>query len=487
MKRILNVPLILLLLLMLSPSKGIAQSAARLESLKISLWPEYDRPGVLVLYEARVSPEADLSTILRVPLPDTVDAPHAVAAWYPDGQLDDSVEWRLVQDGAQTFLDVETPTTGVWVEFYSDLDVQEANRSFDFLIPGGVEIADLTVEVMHPVGASDVKITPEGKVEQAEDGLIFTTIDFGERSASDAQEITVSYIKPSSILFSEPLQLGSASPLERLEIALWPEFDQPGVLVILRGVLSPAVELPAHVEIPVPTEYGEPTAVAITGPQDQLFEADYQRRVQGQWATIVMEAESAGIWIEFYADLTFEGDKRSFTFLWPGGVDIGEFQYEIQQPSGAAGIQVTPRGVARVQTDGLVYQSATYGSLSAASQALLSFAYEKQDSELTVNAQPKIDRPDEVRGGTPDLSEMLPYILGSVGFVLIAAGVIMYVRFKQLDSPASQPRKRKRRRKTTTKYQEEVDASPVYCHLCGVQAGASDHYCRRCGAQLRHQ
>ena len=485
MKRILNVPVILFLLLMLSPSRGIAQSAARLESLKVSLWPEYDRPGVLVLYEARLSPESAMPAVIRLPLPDMVNAPHAVAAWYPDGRLDDNVEWQVVQEGAQAFLDIETPTTGVWVEFYSTLDVQEANRSFDFLMPGGVEIADLTVEVMHPVGASDVQVMPEGKVEEANNGLTFTYIDLGARSASDEQEITLSYLKPSSTLHSEPLQLGSASPLERLEVALWPEFDQPNVLVILRGVLSSSVDLPAHVEIPVPTAYGEPTAVAITGPQDQLFAADYQRRVQGQWATIVIEAESSGIWIEFYADLTFEGDKRSFTFLWPGGVDISEFQYEIQQPSGAADIQVTPPGAAGVHNDGLVYKSAAYGPLSAASQALISFAYEKQGSELTINAQPKIDRPDEVRGETPDLSKMLPYILGGVGIVLIAAGVIVYVRFKQLDSGVSQPRKRKRRRKTTVKHREEVDASPVYCHLCGVQAGASDHYCRRCGAQLR--
>ncbi|TET35768.1 MAG: hypothetical protein E3J69_04720 [Anaerolineales bacterium] len=486
MKRILNVPIILLLLLMLSPSRGIAQSEARLESLKISLWPEYDRPGVLVLYEARVSPEADFPAIIRLPLPDGVDAPHAVAAHYPDGQLDDNVKWQVVQEGTQAFLDVETPTTGVWVEFYSALDVQDANRSFDFLVPGGIAIADLSVEVMHPVGASDVSIKPEGKIEEADNGLVFTTIDLGGRSASDKQEITLSYRKPSSTLLSAPLQLGSASPLERLEVALLPEYDQPSVLVILRGVLSPAVELPAHVEIPVPVEYGEPSAVAIQGPEGQLFMADYQRRVQGQWATIVMEAESAGIWIEFYADLTHEGDKRSFTFFWPGGMDIAEFQYEIQQPWSADNIQVTAQGVAGVHTDGLVYHSATYGLLSAASQALITFAYENQDSELTINTQPKIDRPDEVRGETPDFSQMLPYILGGVGLVLIAAGAIVYVRFKRQDSATSQPRKRKRRRKTTGESREEVDASPVYCHLCGVQGGASDHYCRRCGAQLRH-
>jgi len=162
-----------------------------------------------------------------------------------------------------------------------------------------------------------------------------------------------------------------------------------------------------------------------------------------------MEAESSGIWIEFYADLTHEGDKRSFTFFWPAGMDIAAFQYEIQQPWSADNIRVTAQGVAGVHTDGLVYHSASYGPLSAASQALISFAYENQDSAL-------------------------------------AAGVIVYVRFKRQDSATSPPRKRKRRRKTTGESQEEVDASPVYCHLCGVHGGASDHYCRRCGAQLRH-
>jgi len=486
MKRILNVPIILFLLLMLSPSRGIAQSEARLESLKISLWPEYDQPGVLVLYEARVSPEAESPATIRLPLPSGVDAPHAVAAHYPDGRLDDNVEWDVVQEGTQAFLEIETPTTGVWVEFYTDLEVQDVSRSFDFLIPGGIEIADLIVEVMHPVGASDVRIKPEGNAEEADNGLIFTTISLGEQSASDEQEIILSYLKPSSTLLSVPIQLGSASPLERLEVALLPEYDQPGVLVILRGLLAPAVELPAHVEIPVPAAYGEPSAVAIQGPEGQLFTADYQRRVQGQWATIVIEAESSGIWIEFYADLTVEGDKRSFTFFWPGGMDIAEFQYEIQQPWSADNIRVTAQGVAAIHTDGLVYHSASYGSLSAAAQALISFAYENPGSELTINAQPKIDRPDEVRGETPDLSQMLPYILGGVGIVLIAAGAILYVRFKRQDSAVSQPRKRKRRRKTTGESREEVDASPVYCHLCGVQAGASDHYCRRCGEQLRH-
>ena len=486
MKKILNGAIILLLLLILSPSLGIAQSNTNLESLKVSFWPEYDRPGVLVLYEARVPAEVELPATLRIPLPDSVETPHAVAALYPDGQLDDNVEWNVVQDGTRAIPEVETPTTGAWIEFYAPLDVQEVDRSFEYMLPSGLEIADLIVEVMHPVGASDVTIRPAGTAIEGSSGIVTTTIDLGAHSADDQQEIALSYRKPSSTIHSTPPQIEGTSPLEILEVALWPEYDQPGVLVILRGELSSSEDLPAHVEIPVPAAYGEPTAVAINGPQGQLLAADYQRRVQGDWATIIMEAEASGVWIEFYADLTYDGNLRSFTYFWPGGMDIGEFQYEIQQPWGASIFQLTPPGAAGVHSDGLVYHRASYGSLTPASQALISIAYEKQGSELTINAQPKIDRPDEVRGETPDLSQFLPFILGGVGLVLIAAGVIVYLRLQKKDSEVSQPRKRKRQRKTASGYQEEVDASPVYCHICGDEAGASDHYCRRCGAELRH-
>ena len=487
MKRLIKVPIILFLLLISLPSGGNAQTETSLESLRISLWPEYDRPGVLVLYKARLLPETDSPTILRLPLPATVDSPHAVAAWYPDDQLDDNVAWDLVREGSRVFLEVETPTNGAWIEFYSPLDIQDANRNFDFLIPGGIEIGELTVDVMHPVGASDVRIMPEGEVGEGSNDLTTTYINLGARSENDEQEITISYRKPSSTMLSAPQQPGSGSQLAQLEVALWPEYDQPGVLVILRGLLPASLELPALVEIPVPAMYGEPSAVAIMGPQNQLSATEYQRQVQGEWAVISLEAEGDGIWLEFYADLTYEGEKRSFTFFWPGGMDIAEFQYEIQQPWGATNFRVTPPSASGVQSDGLVYHRAAYGVLSAESQALVSFAYEKLGSELTIDAQPKIDRPDEVRGETPDLSRILPYILGGAGFVLIAAGVILYVRSRRQDSPVSQPRKRKRRRKVKEEFQEEVDASPVYCHLCGVQAGASDHFCRRCGAQLRQR
>ena len=46
----------------------------------------------------------------------------------------------------------------------------------------------------------------------------------------------------------------SPVPLEILNIALWPEYDQPEVLIIYRGQIAEDVPLPAQVSFDLPAD-----------------------------------------------------------------------------------------------------------------------------------------------------------------------------------------------------------------------------------------
>ncbi|HJS30103.1 MAG TPA: hypothetical protein VJ768_10805, partial [Anaerolineales bacterium] len=59
--------------------------------------------------------------------------------------------------------------------------------------------------------------------------------------------------------------------LEEANIALWPEYDRPGMLVIYRITLSPTVALPAALEFNIPAAAGVPNAVAETGLDGNLY------------------------------------------------------------------------------------------------------------------------------------------------------------------------------------------------------------------------
>jgi hypothetical protein len=140
-----------------------------------------------------------------------------------------------------------------------------------------------------------------------------------------------------------------------------------------------------------------------------------------------------------------------------------------------------------VEQDGFTYTSASLGPRDPGDSALISFEYSKSSDTLTVDSpQPSIDRPDTTTGSTPILpTELLPWILGIFGGLLVLTGVFLFLRARREERA---PRKRVRSRSTkasSARAPSQEDVSPVFCHVCGTQSGASDVYCRRCGAELR--
>jgi hypothetical protein len=280
--------------------------------------------------------------------------------------------------------------------------------------------------------------------------------------------------------------------IEQLDIALWPEFDRSAVLVIYRIDLAEDTPLPTQVTIPIPAEVGEPYAVAWQDADDQLIVATYQRQVSGDWATITLETESRFAQLEFYQDLNIDGIDRTFAFSWPGGYSAETLTYEIQRPAGSNGLVIDPPSTSSAPgLYGLNYHLADLGPLLPTSEFTITFSYTNSDDTLSVDT---ISDPAPLptspaftpTGGTPDLAELVPWILGGAGGLLLLVAAFLFVRYQRervIGAPSRRPRKR--RRPTVEEKPDEIEASLFFCHNCGSKASASDFYCRRCGSQLR--
>jgi len=463
-----------------------AQDAPRIESIEVALWPEYDQPAMLGLYLVRLEADADTPATVSLPLPEGVSEPHVVAAWFPDGRLDDNVEWLVDSQGGQRVVTVTVETSGVWLEFYAPIEMQDSLRFFTFQWPGGVSAGKFNFEVMHPVGASDVRVDPDGQTSEDQDGLTYTRLDLGRIGMDEMPDIELSYSKSKPLRQTAAQPPDAAMPLTLLEVALWPEFDRQETLVIYRVQLPPETQLPAVVTLPIPREAGEPHAVATIGEDRNLYVASYEIDEADGWSWVSVESDSLLLQIEYYADLDITGDQRAFTFYWPGGVAIDGFQYEVQRPPSASDFKLTPAGVAQVSQDGLTYVRAALGPQRIDDLLAVSLAYVKSDEALSIDAvaqQPTLERPEATQGGTPDLAESLPWILGMFGALLAGVGLFMLLRVRRSRPAARKPRHRKRR---SSADQEKLESSPIYCHVCGAQASASDLFCRRCGTKLRN-
>lgn len=175
--------------------------------------------------------------------------------------------------------------------------------------------------------------------------------------------------------------------LNRFEVAIWPEYDQPAALVMYRGWLAPDVELPITVTLPLPSQVTAPSAVAKRGPGTGLLVATHTIESNGDWNMIHLQTDLPEIRVEFYLDLATDQPGRAFTFEWPGGPVIDEAFYEVMQPLGATDFAATPSSAPpALGQDGLMYQREELGPIAEGAPFYVQVSYNKNSPDLTASA-----------------------------------------------------------------------------------------------------
>ena len=176
-----------------------------------------------------------------------------------------------------------------------------------------------------------------------------------------------------------------APHLDRLEVVIWPEYDQPAALVMLRAHLAQGTPLPAVLPLPMPADVAAPNAVAQRGPDGTLLIANYTRQETENGSLIFIETTSMEVRLEYYTVLPIEGIKRQFTYEWPGGLDLHSVVYEVQQPAGAASFTIEPPQTGQqIAGDGLTYFFADLGAKQPTDTFAFTLGYEKADRALSI-------------------------------------------------------------------------------------------------------
>ena len=116
-----RVIILVLVILVLIPVGVLAQDTGEIERMHIDIWPEYDRPEVLVIYRITLSSVMTLPAEISIRIPKTVGKPYNVAMKDIDGllypinyQTDNDDQWLRI-----TFF---TPSPDLQIEFYDPYD-----------------------------------------------------------------------------------------------------------------------------------------------------------------------------------------------------------------------------------------------------------------------------------------------------------------------------------------------------------------------------
>ena len=282
--------------------------------------------------------------------------------------------------------------------------------------------------------------------------------------------------------------------MANLEIALWPEFDRPEVLVIYRGQLSADVPLPAPIEIALPARVGQPTAMAYVDEAGQRFNQQYTTRVEGDQLMVAFELGTTAFQLEYYDALPADSDgKRSYTFAYTADYDTAVLNLEFQQPPTGQGFVLDPPAdTTIVGSDGLSYHLLQAGAMASGDTQEWTFSYVKDNADLTAAGlvQPEVPVPT-VPATTGEGVDSTIWIFLVAFVVLIAVGGTGYwLGHRTQPAPrAPQPTPRRQKRRGSGQggraQRPPAIAEARFCHQCGAELRLDSTFCHECGTSVR--
>ena len=212
MKRIFG---LLLLFILTIPGGVFAQEDLSLSSLEVDLWPEYDRPNVLVIYHATIPPEISLPVEVTFRIPVEAGNPNAVAVRQVDGSLI-SVAYDRQVNGEWGLITFTATSPQVQLEYYDpSLEKDGEQRHFEYTWPADYAVQNMAIQAQQPVGAEDVRFSPSMNSSfTGQDGMVYYATEIGSLGTGETYTIAMDYAKANDILSVEQFEVQPSANLE---------------------------------------------------------------------------------------------------------------------------------------------------------------------------------------------------------------------------------------------------------------------------------
>ncbi|MBK8821586.1 MAG: zinc ribbon domain-containing protein [Anaerolineales bacterium] len=272
--------------------------------------------------------------------------------------------------------------------------------------------------------------------------------------------------------------------LSNVSVQLWPEYDQPSMLVIVDFQVAADTVLPVDLVFRLPQD-ANLIAVASYTADGSLMNAVFDGPVvagDGQSFTVTA-TENTVYRFEYYQPLTFNGEQRLFSYLWDGDYTVNEFSIRVLEPVDITSLSTIPELSSISQENGLKYFDGENVKLASGEQFTLNLEYKKTSNTLIASSQgvQPVAPVDASTTGRVSLNNYLPYVIGGLGVIMIVGGLVYYWQSGKRNGG-----KKSRRRQSANTEQEEAQ-SDVYCAQCGTRAHGGDRFCRTCGSRIRQQ
>jgi len=183
----------LLIIIMTMPmAAGFAQTRVSvIDSLGIEIWPDYDKPSVLVLMTGTLPADTPLPASVTLPLPEAAQLNAVARIDSKDGNMIDDIFSNTETPGALTFA---TPDLRFRVEYYFPYTVNENQISFDYTWLADLTVTNFQLRVQRPTSAGTLNTKPvTASVVRSGDGFDYHSFPVRTVPAGESFSLQVDY------------------------------------------------------------------------------------------------------------------------------------------------------------------------------------------------------------------------------------------------------------------------------------------------------
>lgn len=313
----------------------------------------------------------------------------------------------------------------------------------------------------------------------------------GELGEADIHN-TVAYVRTLAAAQSPPAETGTSVAeqpadlrIARLQLSIWPEYDDPRVLLIIRGELAPGVAFPTHATLPVPKDAELIGAGMISELGELLL---HPHRVIPGSASDALEITLPAP--RFFAELYYDpfetsGDAKRFTYTFEAPYPIAQLDIDIQKPYTASEFVTEPPAMAQ-ESEGrdTTYHRFSYRGVAAGQPMTFTISYVKTDPQPSVPKAASEPAAGPAAQGPQDRMLIYAGILAGVtaAYILVA---LLWTGYQRRHAAVTPPETPPRPLSVASAPLPDVPAAANFCSHCGRALDAEYAFCPGCGHAIR--
>lgn len=289
------------------------------------------------------------------------------------------------------------------------------------------------------------------------------------------------------------LLLGVAAPLSafaqsgeriaNLDISVWPEFDDPRVLVQFDGDLAAQTEYPRDVSFYIPSG-AVLTATAYQDESQQLLNTDPATisDASNGLKRVTFRVPKPHFHLEYYDDAIRGAPDKTLAFAYTASLPADSVQIQVQQPLKAEGFKIAP--AAALISDGMhdfKYHIFNYPGVTAEQAVKLQINYTKTDPNPSIqNVVPPETAPQANPGDTAFATNpQQVYLFVGAGVILALGLLALWMWYKRRQPQLAFAGT------SGGALGKRAERATGFCAQCGSALHAGDNFCPKCGAKRK--